>query len=69
MPIECSQLKDAPEKFASCPKCHATPFVSFLRGSVQRPKRWCHIGKKQDYCAVICSVCKEIVGHESPPNG
>jgi hypothetical protein len=66
MPIEFSLLRNQPVLLASCPKCYATPFEPFLRGNVQRPKRWCYIGKKQDYCALICSSCKEIVGYESP---
>lgn len=54
MPIEFSLLRNQPVPLASCPKCYATPFDPFMRGSVQRPKRWCYIGKKQDYCAIIC---------------
>jgi hypothetical protein len=67
MPIEYSQLRALREPLHRCPNCGAEPFVSFLRGSVQRSKRWLWIGPKRDYCTVICEQCKEIVGYESPP--
>lgn len=65
MPIEYLQLKDKPQPFQHCPKCHR-PFIEFLRGMVQRSKRWLCFGPKRDYCAVICYNCKQIVGWESP---
>lgn len=40
--------------------------MPFLRGVVQR-RRWkFFFFGAWDYCALICSQCKEIVGHESP---
>ena len=66
MPIEYVLLKDAPCKIAVCPKCGATPFVPFLRGMVARRRyKWLFFGE-WEYMALICSECKEIVGHESP---
>lgn len=60
MPIEYELLKDKPYPFSVCPKCGKP----FLRGTIQRrKKKW---GKPQPYCALICSQCKEIVGHEEP---
>lgn len=67
MPIEFVQLQDEPVPFESCPNCGVTPFEPFIRGCVHRPKRrWIFFGKKQDYCALICDKCKELVGYESP---
>jgi hypothetical protein len=66
MPIEATQLDKQAEPFEQCPKCHAYPFRATMRGLVQRSKRRWLIGKKRDYCAVICSSCNEIVGYESP---
>lgn len=67
MPIECRLLLVVPVKFTKCPRCKIEPFEPYLRGSVQRSKRkWFGIGPKRDYCAVICSHCKAIVGYESP---
>jgi hypothetical protein len=68
MPIECATLKDAPVSLAKCPKCDATPFVPFMRGSIQRSKRKWGFLWKQPYCALICSTCQSIVGHEYPPD-
>jgi len=67
MPIEYTLLQNKPEPLKNCPKCKA-PFKSFLRGTVQRSKRFLLIFKKQNYCACICSECKEIVSWESPAN-
>ncbi len=48
-----------------CPSCGGEPFVHFLRGQVQRSRRWLGIfGFKRPYLAVICSFCKQIVGYE-----
>jgi hypothetical protein len=70
MPIEATQLEGAPVALEQCPKCHAYPFVPFMRGLVQRSKRnWKTLFlTKQPYCTLICSSCKEIVGHEYPPD-
>jgi predicted nucleic-acid-binding Zn-ribbon protein len=65
MPKEYSMLKNAPEKFDRCPSCHNEPFQSFMRGQVQKEKKWLFI-KEREYCAVICKNCKEIVGYEDP---
>jgi hypothetical protein len=66
MPIEVRQLESVPVPLEKCPKCSATPFVPFLRGSVQRPKRVFGFLWKQPYCTLICSKCQSIVGHEYP---
>ncbi len=64
MPIEMMILESRPEIFLMCPECGASPFRSFLRGAVQRRKRWFIVGPRRKYCSIICSECKEIVGHE-----
>lgn len=66
MPIESWLLENQPVPFEHCPACGEI-FVPFLRGMIQRSKRsWLGLGPRQSYCALICSECKEIVGHESP---
>jgi hypothetical protein len=67
MPIEVTFLEGTPVPFSVCPKCGASPFVPFLRGTVQRRKRKFFFFGKWDYCSLICSRCKGIVGYESPP--
>ena len=71
MPIECSQLQDKPQPLSQCPACGAEPFQAFLRGMVQRTRwrKYILFGPWRDYCTVICSECKEIVGYESPEVG
>lgn len=68
MPIECVQLKDEPFSFEKCPKCGAG-WPEFMRGQVQRSKRFLGFLWKRPYCAVICHKCKNIIGWESPPKG
>jgi hypothetical protein len=64
MPIEAALLRDKIVHLDTCPKCGAV-FEPFLRGQVQRsPRRWIFFGKPRPYCALICRVCKEIVGYE-----
>jgi hypothetical protein len=65
MPEECVLLKDAPYNLEQCPLC-STEFPNFMRGMVQRRKRFLGFLWKQDYCAIICHGCKNIVGWESP---
>lgn len=65
MPIECTLLEKAPYRFERCPKCNE-PFPEFMRGQVQRARRFLWILWKQPYCAVICHKCKRIIGWESP---
>lgn len=65
MPIEYTQLLNAPVPLKTCPKCKAL-FEPFLRGVVQRSKKTFWLRKSRPYCALICESCKEIVGHESP---
>ncbi len=60
-------LKDAPYALEVCPKC-GTPFPEFLRGCVQRSKRFLGFLWKRPYCAIICHGCKEIIGYENPPS-
>ena len=73
MPIECQILRGRPEPFDKCPSCGVKPFVSFMRGSVQKTGfkllyekvvAW-YQKRKPRYCSVICDECKEIVGQES----
>jgi hypothetical protein len=66
VPVECAQLENAPVPLHVCPKCGASPFEPFMRGQVQRAKKTI-LRKSRHYCALICSICKDIVGHESPP--
>ena len=70
MPIEVALLRYAPVPVELCPKCGKL-FNPFLRGQVQRKpyRRKFFIVPKipQDYCTLICSECKEIIGYESPP--
>lgn len=69
MPIEFELLDKEPVLVGYCPKCGSTPFVPFLRGLVQRSKRFFFIGPKRPYCALICSRCKEVIGYEDIPKG
>jgi hypothetical protein len=64
MPVECRLLEGKPVPIKECPKCGARPFTPFLRGEVQRAKTF--VWRPRDYCALICSDCKELVGYESP---
>ena len=66
MPIEFEILRHQPPPLAKCPKCGAEPFIPDHRGCIQR-RQYTPLGKRQDYCALICHSCLEIVGFESPP--
>ncbi len=66
MPVECDLLDKKPPPVMYCYYCGAEPFIPFMRGMVQRSKRKWFIGKRHDYCAIICSHCKQIIGWESP---
>lgn len=74
MPPEVGLLRNKPEPLDLCPSCGTQPFRSFLRGSVQRSRLWAPVawlrawwrGEEFEYCAVICSQCKDIVGYETP---
>jgi hypothetical protein len=47
-----------------CPTCGAAPFDVFLRGVVVRSSfRWPPWKRRANW-AVICRVCKDIVGYE-----
>ena len=70
MPIECGQLRwIKPYPVDNCPQCDMD-FTPFMRGTVQRPKRtlfsWPPF-RNRPYCALICSLCKEVIGYEAPP--
>lgn len=65
MPIEALILSHAPYAKEKCQKC-GERFPEFMRGQVQRSKRFLGIGPRRRYCAVICHACKEIIGWESP---
>lgn len=63
MPWEYTALKNKPEPLRSCPRCLTYPFRAFMRGQVH--STWRRLFRRP-YCSVICSSCKEIVGHERP---
>ena len=65
MNIEVDLLARMPYAREKCPKCGQW-FPEFLRGQVQRGKRWLWIGPRRAYCAIICHKCKEIIGWEKP---
>jgi hypothetical protein len=72
VPVESLILEGQPVPFTRCPKC-AARFRPFMRGQVQRrPWRivlawWPPIRiVERPYCALICAVCKRIVGYEAP---
>jgi len=66
MPIEYTYLSGQPLKLKKCPKCGEDD-PDFMRGMVQRSKRFLGFLWRRDYCAVICHNCHEIIGYESPP--
>jgi hypothetical protein len=69
MPIEFTVLKDQPSPIEKCPRCGVEPFEPFLRGQIQRGK-WDLLRLRiRPYCTLICTACKEIVGHEHPVTG
>lgn len=67
MPKEYTLLQGKPEPpLKWCPNCGQAPFVSFMRGTVQRRKRTPFLQRPRPYCTVICSHRKEIIGWEDP---
>lgn len=66
MPIEFTLLDGQACKVTRCTKCHADPFEPFLRGQIQRWPYKFLFWIPRDYCALICSKCKKIIGYESP---
>jgi hypothetical protein len=68
MPIECKLFEGMPPAIDQCPYC-GQEAPEFMRGQVQRSKRFLWVLWRRPYCAVICHSCKQIVGWESPPNG
>ena len=69
MPIEFAVLQHQPVPLEKCPRCGVEPFDPFLRGQVQRWKWSLLTLSIRPYCTIICSSCKEIVGHEHPVTG
>ncbi len=67
MPVECELLRFQPYARISCSECGAE-FPEFMRGQVQRSKRFLWVFWKRDYCAIICHECKCVIGYESPQN-
>ena len=65
MPVEYTLLKNAPSIATTCQKCGSVS-PAFMRGQVQRSKRFLWVLWRRPYCAVICGTCKEIVGWEKP---
>lgn len=67
MPIEYKLFMNVPLSDIKCPRCGVSS-NGFMRGQVQRSKRFLGFLWRRPYCAIICHVCKDIIGHESPPN-
>ena len=67
MPIEYGLLKDVTPPYCQCPNCGVFPFQPYMRGLVQRSKRFLWVLWRRPYCAVICEHCQTVVGYESPP--
>lgn len=67
MPIECKLFMNVPLSDIKCPRCGVSS-NGFMRGQVQRSRRFLGFLWRRPYCAIICHVCKDIIGHESPPN-
>lgn len=67
MPQESRDLYDLAGPFDVCPECFTVILEPFIRGTVQRSKRFLGFLWKRDYCAVICPDCKRVIGWESPP--
>lgn len=65
MNIEVGLLSKMPYALEMCPHC-GQRFPEFMRGQVQRGKRWLWVGPKRPYCAIICHGCKEVIGWEKP---
>lgn len=60
-----AELKDKPSPIKDCPSC-GCGFTPMLRGIVVRRRmKWLFFGERP-FCCLICSHCKEIVGHEHP---
>ena len=66
MPIESAVLRFKPEPLDACPSCGQRPFRSFMRGQVQRRRRFLWVLWRRPYCAVMCEGCKAIVAWEEP---
>ena len=62
MPKEFELLSKRPPALQQCPRCRDF-YPGFMRGQVQSTWRRL-LGLR--YCAVICHICKEIVGWEKP---
>jgi hypothetical protein len=61
----CVRIAYTDDIVVGCPRCGTRPLVTFLRGTVVRPKRaWYWPFKARPQYAVICRGCKEIVGYE-----
>jgi hypothetical protein len=67
MPIEYRLFMNVPLSDIKCPRCGVSS-NGFMRGQVQRSKRFLWVLWRRPYCAVICHGCKEIIGWESSPN-
>ena len=67
MPVEFTLLEREPHAIEKCPNC-GTLAPEFMRGLVQRNKRFLGFLWRRPYCAVICHSCQKIIGWESPPD-
>jgi hypothetical protein len=65
MPIEYRAFMNLPLSDIRCPRCGVSS-NGFMRGQVQRSKRLAYVLWRRPYCAIICHVCKDIIGWESP---
>lgn len=79
MPPEVEKLRKMPVLLEVCPKCGTTPFEPFMRGQVQRSALWHPLSwlswlwsafelDPWPRYALICRVCKEVVGWEGCPD-
>lgn len=68
--IETELLCHEPVPLVLCPVCGARPLEPWLRGRVQKTgvRRLWALVTGGDYCALICSRCREVVGEERPPS-
>jgi hypothetical protein len=66
MPIEYKLFMNVPLSDIKCPRCGVSS-DGFMRGQVQRSKRFLGFLWRRPYCAIICHICKDIIGYESPP--
>ena len=65
MPVETKLFMNIPLSDIKCPRCGVSS-NGFMRGYVQRSRRFAYVLWSRPYCAIICHVCKDVIGWESP---